>query len=133
MPADLACFGCVTVLNDRYVLLFGGTDEFKLSDDIWIYCVQDQSFRKSLTKCPKEGTYDAESICDRNKDKCVTFGFVRDCWSKCKMNDSLFPPEYLIRIMFKYYWVEYIHLFDLKRAGHWKIDVFDIIDQLTQL
>ena len=45
-PAALSSFGCVTVLNDKDVLLFGGTDEYEMSDDICIYCVQDRSFRK---------------------------------------------------------------------------------------
>ena len=72
--------------------------------------------------------WDAVAICDRKGDKCITFGFVRDCWSRCGINNHLFPPEYLIRIMLKYYWNEYVHLIDLKRRrGHWRMNVFDII------
>ena len=51
------------------------------------------------------------------------------------MDQHLFPPEYLIRIMAKYYLVEEVHLsyYYGPRSGsddtgrHWKIDAFDII------
>ena len=119
---------CVA-LHGRYVLFFGGFNEHYSSiDDIFVYSVRDQLFTESRMKCPEKGLYDAVSICDRDRDKCITFGFVRDCWSKCGINNHLFPPEYLIRIMLKYYWNEFVHLIDLNYDGyHWRRDVFDIV------
>ena len=130
MPVKLSGSGCVAVLNGQYVLFLRGRREEIWCDDIWIFCVSDRSFRKSKVVCPDEDKYHgaAISICDRDNDKCITFGFVRDCWRKLGMdNNHRFPPEYLIRIMLQYYWNEYIHLFYLFDGDHWKMDVFDII------
>ena len=129
MPNALSCFGCVEVLNGKYVLLLGGSNDsaWEASDDIWIYRVEDRVFTKSEIKCPDKDEYDAVSICDRNKDKCLTFGFLRDCWSRCGINDHLFPPEYLVGIMLKYYWNEYIHLIAFNHGRHWIINVLDIL------
>ena len=70
------------MLNGEYVLIFGGLSG-AFTDIVWIYCVDDQPFTKSKIKCPIKGKFDAVAICDRTRNKYITSGFVRDCWSKC--------------------------------------------------
>ena len=129
VPISLLLFGATSILYDQYVALFGGLDdEFDAQDDIWIYSIVDETFRKSKVKCPKKSAeYRAFTMNDRKTDEMITSGFVRDKWRKCDIPNHLFPPQYLIRIMHNYYLNEYIHLFDMEnRCDHWKIDVFDI-------
>ena len=129
LPKPMGKFGCTTAINKQYVLLFGGKRPDKnISNEIWIYTVHDKSFKKSRMKCPKKSPYRAFAINNRNKDELVTFGYVRNIWKIYEIDDHLFPPQYLIRIIFNFYWREYVHLFeDQSVTVHWRIDVFDII------
>ena len=134
MPNALYSFGCTKILDEKYVVLLGGyiayitdTEQYGGSDDIWIYSVYDGTFRKSNTKCPLKATFRyAFTINNRKRDEIITFGYVRDKWRECNINNHLFPPQYLIKIMHKYYHNEWIHLFGCF-GQHWNIDVFDII------
>ena len=128
MPIALALCSYTTVLNQQYVLLLGGCggESHQLQDEIWIYSVQNEEFKKSKIKCPNKGFGDAFTERDQHKDKLAMFGFVRDVWIKDAINEQLFPPEYLIRIMNRYYTNEWVHLFRHKR--HWKINVIDFFE-----
>lgn len=130
MPkGGLRYFGCTAVLQGKYAVLFGGkmTKGDEITDDIWIYSFDDKVFEKSQMKCPRKGKYQAISIHDSNKDELVTVGFIRNSWNECKMSYHLFPPQYLMRIINRYYWREYVYLIDADSGDHWKIDIFDIL------
>ena len=147
-PALMGDFGCTKILNGQYVALFGGytrkhdMDHFvvgswdgEFRDDIFIYSVEEKMFRKSKIKCPNKGIYQAITFCDREQDKITTFGYVRSRWIKCGMEDHLFLPEYLIRILCDYYSSECIHLFrdfgednDHDCGEHHKIDALKLLD-----
>ncbi len=127
MPEKLIAFGLTAVLNDEYVLLFGGQTNGKLHDDIWIYSVRDEKFKRSNLKCPRKGEFEAITVCDKVKDEVITTGFVRGQWRLCGIGDHLFPPQYLIKLMNSYYLNEFIHLFGCWSGEHWKINVFDIV------
>ena len=127
LPKRLESLGCTKILNDKYVVLFGGIDTYYCRhDDIWIYSIRDQTFQKSCIRCPGEDIYQAFTVNNRQRDKKIAFGYARVTWKECNISDHLFPPEYLIRIMHKYYLNEFVHLFD-SDDEHWRIDVFDII------
>ena len=130
MPKAMTDFGCTAAMNDRYILLFGGIDGmgFKF-DDIYVYSVWDESFRKSRIKCPKRGKFHAVAVNDKEREELCVHGYVRHQWHQSEINEQLFPPRYLIQIMRRYYHKEYIHLFQSGGSGnsHWKKDVFDIL------
>ena len=131
MPFYGCSFGVCAVLNNQYILLFGGAIMGASSDAIWIYNVKDQTFTKSDIKCPVPNRYQAFAVCDVAKDQMTVFGYIRREWMISKIDQHLFPPEYLIRIMGKYYLNEEVHLTyfygTLKdKEEHWKIDVLDI-------
>ena len=51
LPTKLCRFGCVSVVNNQFIILLGGQSlNFKHTDDIWIYCVKSKTFRKSGVK-----------------------------------------------------------------------------------
>ena len=66
---------------------------------------------------------------DKVKENITIFGWVRYKWTECGLNNHLFPPEYLLRIMCGYYVNEWVHLLTCREkdgtGGHYKID--DII------
>ena len=129
LPTRGICnMGCIAVLHEQYILLLGGDDfTHQFCDEIWIYSVRKQSFKKSSVKCPEKGPYQAFVVGDERNDQMAVFGYVRNEWCASKMADHLYPPEYLIRIMAKYYLNQEIHLFGYYfGVKHWKINVFDI-------
>lgn len=128
---ELTGFGCIAVLRNQFILILGGRDDNEIDqteqDDIYIYSVRDGVFTKSKIRCPERDEFVAINVHDPKKDQSVVFGFVRSEWHRSEIDQHLFPPEYLIRIMGKYYVKEEIHLFDYYGCTkHWKIDVFDL-------
>ena len=58
LPKALSGCGCTSILNGQYVVLFGGCNKGN-KDDIWIYCVRDETFTESNIICPKQGHHQA--------------------------------------------------------------------------
>ena len=112
LPFKSDLVGCVSVLNDQFVLLCcskvvcalrGRVDI--ITDDIWIYNVKTATFRKSSIRFPPRMNTDLETSCqvftvdNSDKDQMTVFGYVRREWKKAQIDQKLFPPEYLVRIM----------------------------------
>ena len=131
LPEKLYGFGCVSVLDDQFIVLLGGKSALSIEDDdIWIYCVGSERFTKSKVKCLISGECHACVIGDEYKDQMMVFGYIRRQWSSSQIDDHLFPPEHLIKIMGQYYMNQEIHLYHYggsAQGNHWKIDVFDIL------
>ena len=120
-------FGCTSILNGQYVVLFGGFN-YSLKDEISVFSVQNREFNKAKIKCPEKGTYQAITFNDRIIDDLITFGYLRSRWITSGMDNHLFPPQYLIKIIYGYYWNEWVHLFDMSTCDHYKIDVTVLFD-----
>ena len=130
LPKPLSDFAITSVLDNSFIIFFGGNTtecyDNEYSDDIFIYSLNDKIFTTSKIKCPQQIiSPQAYSINDRKKDHLIIFGSVRDIWKKFKIADSLFPPEYLIKIICLYYWNEFIHLFGVN--CHYNIDIFQLL------
>ena len=121
-------FGCVSILNGQCVVLFGGNTSNGNIDEIFIYSVGNKTFQKSKVICPEKSQYQAIAYKNRKQDDMTTFGYIRDRWSKCGMDNHLFPPQYLIRVICGYYWNEEVHLFGMADCEHYKIDVFELFN-----
>ena len=130
LPSALYGVGCVSILNEQYVALFGGSNDGQqgAQDDVFIYSVHDKVFKKSNIRCPTKQPYDVFATIDRPRDDLITFGFTRSRWRRCGINNHLFPPQYLIKIICRYYWNERVHLFDMCSGEHYQIDVFELFD-----
>ena len=121
---------CVQILNGQIVLLFGKRD----SNHIFIYYVCDKIFQKSKVECPnKYDTYQVLATNDKIKDSLTTFGYIRKQWKQCGINNFLFPPQYLIRMICDYYMNVWIHLFTNRFKKHFKINAFDIINDCSSV
>ena len=129
MPKPMTRFGCVTIMNDKYILFFGGGHQSKSYDDIYIYSVENNLFTLSNIKYPQRGKCHVISVNNKQKEELTVYGFVRYQWKKIFSNQQSIPPRYLIHIMRKYFHIEYIHLFH--QNGHWRIDIFDILLQTS--
>ena len=128
MPFAGNSFGCTTIFNDEFVLLIGGRTNMQWkSDEIWIYSVQDQKFRKSKITCPRMTSLDVITISDPETDKMVVVGFIRNIWREYDMNQHLFPPPPLIKMISTYYSNEYVHLLETDSLKHWRIDAWKIM------
>eukprot|EP01083_Nonionella_stella_P166894 559434_1 len=119
--------GITTVLNDQYVLLFGGREgtlfggiTTVFSDTIWIFDVSTQTFRKSKVVCPIKASFKACTVTDNRRNELVVFGFVRD------LIPNQFPPIYLMKLVQSWYWVGTTFLMDSHCAQHWKINTLDL-------
>ena len=124
LPARMSSFGCTSILNEQYVVLFGGDPYY---DEIFIFSTKDEKFIKSNVKCPGKGGYRAFTINNKSKNELSVHGFVRDTWKLSEISDHLYPPQYLIMIINKYYWNEWVHVIEIYTGKHFKIDTLDIL------
>ena len=89
--------------------------------------MKEESFRKSKAKCPDTGLYQAFTINNKIKDELCVNGFIRRTWKLSDIDDHLYPPQYLIKIINRYYMNEWIHLIGSYDDTHSNISVFDIL------
>ena len=129
MPEASIVDGVASVLNEQLILLFGGYDGIECVRKIWIYSMKDEVFTQSKVRCPGRRGGKVLTMNDAIQDELTVFGYIRSQWSECKIHDHLFPPRYLIKIMSKYYMKQWVYLIEDK-GGLWKIDVFDIINNV---
>ena len=130
MPKALANSACTPILNGQFVLLFGGNNYENWHDHIYMYSMSDAAFKESKLKLPEQSRFEVIAMDDKSKDNLTTFGFIRCKCKECGIDNHLFPPEYLIRILCGYYINEFVHLINNKTGRHYKIDVFSIIDNV---
>ena len=128
LPKPLSGFGCTSILNDQYVALFGGYSNTGKQYAIFIYSIRERIIRRSKIVCPWPGDHHAFAMNNRSIDELVTFGFIRNTWSQSGINDQLFPPRYLIKIICGFYWSEEVHLINIHSGAHHSIDVFKLFD-----
>ena len=126
MPIGMCSFGFCKALHGQYVILLGGKSSDGITDKIWSYNVKNETIRESSIKCPEAMPYQAFTINYKGRDLMTVSGYIRREWRISQIDDYLFPPEYLIRIMTNYYLNEEIHLVCAENS-HWKINVTDII------
>eukprot|EP01083_Nonionella_stella_P213810 770837_1 len=122
-----ANFGVTPVLNDQYVLLFGGyTGSGTFSKVIWIFHVSTQTFRKSKISCP---TYISKActITDYKRDELLVFGFIRD------ITKDQFPPIYLTKLVQSWYCRGMTHLINISSGYHWKINTITCVAKVLVL
>ena len=129
MPREMIVDGISCVLNQQFILLFGGYDGITNIRKIWLYSMKHKVFKESKVECPGNRGGQVFTINDPKQDELAVFGYIRSQWSKCQIYAHLFPPRYLIKIMSKYYMNEWIYLIEDK-GQYWKIDVFDIINNV---
>ena len=130
----LDSFGCVTVINGKFIVILSGTNwRGSESDRIKIYCVDTGKIIKSRIEAPCTSDCVAFSVNDEETDELTVVGYVRKQWKLSEIDDHLFPPEYLLRIIHRYYLQEYIHLFKILNGQHFRINVCGLINDYNEL
>ena len=119
MPYGMSEFGACSVLDGKMVLLFDNN-----KNKIHIYNVKDQQFSTSRYEIERDGPFKAFSVHDREKDELAVTGYCRDRW---ELEEHVFPPQYLLKIMIAFYWNEHIHLINTLQGTNYKIDLYEII------
>lgn len=134
IPTFINAHIAVTILNDQFIILFGGYHKSITNDaSIW-YCTFSNMthFTESIVKCPGDSSRAfVFTFHDAKYDELIVFSFIKVEWNESAISKDLFPPNYIVKLMQKYYMNQWIHFIDLDPFGnkglHWKIDVFDIL------
>ena len=124
-PRNMIIDGSVVVLNQQYIISFGGYDGMNI-DGIWIYNVADKVFKESKIKCPGKRGGRVFKVGDIERDELAIYGYIRS-----QHKDESLPSKDIIDIIDRFYLSEWIHLIENNSCPkHWKINVFDIINDV---
>eukprot|EP01084_Bolivina_argentea_P177395 306772_1 len=136
MPEKLSRFGIVCARFDEYIIILGGSYDYnasitmdnKYSDNIFIYDIKFNTFRKSKVKLPKSDLDRCNAVITNNKcnDELLTFGFIRICYKSNTFIKLQYLPVYLIQLIGKWVCYQNIHII-ADNGEHWKINVDCII------
>ena len=135
LPFGVHNFGCVMTRDERYVVIFGGTQlpEGCVYDGILVMDLRTFKVRKSKIKCPMEGDVYACLMIDELRMDLILNGMIRKCFGDNlkddgkRMNDECFVTKDVIDVMKMYYCIENVHLFDRKGVGHWRMQIDHIL------
>eukprot|EP01084_Bolivina_argentea_P206793 352957_1 len=121
-------FGITTVMNEKYILFFGGYMKGVYYDDIFIFSVQTNTFTKSKIKCPKPTIYEAITFENSKRDELIVFGYMRKEWNLNNFSQDIFPPFYLLKLIQLWYWTGVTYLINKNSRERWKINTIDLFD-----
>ena len=129
---DVSWSGCVTTLDERYLIQFGGISieccdgpgscmRQSCTDDIIIFDFLKEAVYISEIRCPKAMAFHAVSLGMKENDELMCFGWVR-------LSSPQLIPIYLIQLMLKWYVNERIFLLGWDHqhecdSPHWKVDI----------
>jgi len=111
-------------------------DEFFEHDLINVYDINKREFHKCSIKCPVKGSMYAICMINEREDELLVNGFVNDSYRGKKWRNLLLCPSYLIKLIKKYVFIEYIHIFgksdrgDISRQQHFKINTDHLIESI---
>ncbi len=81
-------------IHNRYVILFGGLDkQMEYRDNIFVYCIKNKTLVRSKQKCPTKSFFTAITVGDRSKDKDAVYGYVRNTWEICEIEDQIISMQ----------------------------------------
>lgn len=115
----------VVVLRGQIILFFCIAPGIQ---HIYMYYVKEDKFQKSKCQYLISGGCQVIAHCDPKRDDSTVFGFVNQAFQNIKFPEHLFLPEYLIRIICKYYINQYVHVLSNFSKQHCKINVMKILE-----
>eukprot|EP01084_Bolivina_argentea_P227927 385035_1 len=128
LPHKMMFIGCTLAIRNQYVLIFGGAGYYKYYDEIYVYCIKNKTLKKSKQRCPRATVYVATTVNDTIKDQKIVFGFVRNEWNICNINNHYFPPNYILNLIHSFYLNEFVYLLDKAIPHkHYKMSTLDIV------
>eukprot|EP01084_Bolivina_argentea_P127624 225661_1 len=110
-------FGIVLTSNERYIILFGGTNDEQARDtevdDILVLDMKDDNnwkLKKSKIFCPEVGACHIVRTGGVNaKYDVLVIGFIKQCFEQKEFEHLDLPPIYIMMIIVKWFSAEMIH------------------------
>lgn len=129
LPIAMDSFGYVLSMDEKYIIIFGGSDKHnKCMDVIYILDIELMKIRKlNELYCPRKGNFHACIGHDTINNELLVRGFIKDCWKLNIFKNVRRLSDVVIRLIQSYHFDEVIHLFDKKDGAHWKIKLDKII------
>ena len=124
MKQSLTGFGCV---------ILGGNDPFDCLDDIYIYDVKCNEFKKSKVICPHNEWYHAFITDNTEYNNLLTKRYINDCYKMNSFANLQILSNDLIKFICSWISNQYIHLMKLSGGEHWKIDVNHILNDIESI
>ena len=128
MPDRLDSFGCIMTKDEKYVITFGGCDDYgnKVAD-IYIFDMDEMTARKSSIICPKASTYHAILMNDDSEHIMIVYGYIR--WSLKEFDGiNTFPSHDIINLIVKWYGEEMIYLQEIGVSKSlWRLSLWEIL------
>eukprot|EP01083_Nonionella_stella_P263936 895955_1 len=90
LPIKIHDSFCVLAVGGQYVLIFGGSHPY-IHDNIYVYSIKNNTLKISDVKCPAESQFTGIIVNDAMKDEKLVFGYIRQNWTKCRINNYDFP------------------------------------------
>eukprot|EP01084_Bolivina_argentea_P250848 420478_1 len=129
LPGGLSNFGYVITNNEKYIILFGGYNNYGYSNDIFVINTKEMVLMKCNIPCPVKNEYDAIIMGNEEKEELIVCGFVKRCWKQLDIR-FLFPPKYILKLVQLRISQEYVHLLEYTKKKHWMIPVCDILNNI---
>ncbi len=107
MHSNNYCFS----LDERYLYI--------LDENIKVLDLTQMSIITNTKKLP---SYTSDSnlkyygiiMAEPLRQELIISGYVRECWSKCKIGDDRYPPVHLVKVMQSFCTEEYLHILTRK-------------------
>ena len=107
-------------------------------NEIYVLDLKEMKIYESKILIPRIIAGPCHAICmgDKHRDELAVQGFIRTLWRNNLFKQAmLYPPDYLIKIIFKKYYNEYLHIIQRNavtqsKGKHCKINVMEIIKSI---
>eukprot|EP01084_Bolivina_argentea_P201836 344952_1 len=121
LPERMYGFGYALSSNEDYIFILGGSTLYGSSKIIYVWNLEQMTFRLGHVACPSSGWFFALSMCHKYTVELVVNGYIR---KRC----FVFIPQDILQLIKLLHGCEYIHLFlhdkrNLKYLEHWKTEL----------
>ena len=132
MPRNMCSFGIVKTREERFIILFGGSNLLNKLNEIYIYDTMMNAWSKSSVTTPIISTFRAAiSNNDSAQDEKLCFGYIRNCYNEDEFIDLQALPYYLIKFISKWVSNEDIYLIQTSNtaaeAEMWTMNIDSIL------
>ena len=107
---------CTTISNGNVVLILGGNSCNGRTNEIYMYHVKEGKCTKSRAKLPSDKLdyvleWKAVTWSHPINDNLLVNGWMKRIWKQCQMNEHLFPPQYLLKLIEQHSMTEMVDIF----------------------
>ena len=121
----------ISIDNDRYLLLFGGsiTDEEDNTNQISIINLKQWKSMKTTIKIPCYG-FCVSVIQNQIRDNLIIYGYINDLWKSQQFQTFNKFPIHLINLIGQ--WIKYDRVHLIGQGYHWSLSVDQIFQSIQK-